>query len=94
MAKVIAPNRQYTGLSATVPFLNGEGETDNENLLRWFEEKGYEVQRDTVQSESEPELPPAGDQTDEVPPGEEAEASEQQDTQQEPEKPAAPRKGK
>jgi len=44
MAKVIAPNKQYTGLSATVMFVNGVGETDNENLLQWFEEKGYTIE--------------------------------------------------
>lgn len=45
MAKVIAPNNQYTGLSASVMFINGIGETDNEHLLQWFEEKGYTVER-------------------------------------------------
>lgn len=45
MAKVLAPNKQYNGLSATVMFVNGAGETDNPNLLAWFESKGYEVQR-------------------------------------------------
>lgn len=45
MAKVKAPNKQYTGLSATVMFVNGVGETDNEQLLQWFESKGYTVER-------------------------------------------------
>lgn len=44
MAKVIAPNDQYTGLSASVMFVNGVGETNDEHLLRWFEEKGYTVE--------------------------------------------------
>ncbi|MDN8590820.1 hypothetical protein Q0V21_18860 [Paenibacillus sp. 11B] len=57
MAKVIAPNEQYTGLSASVMFINGIGETDNEHLLQWFEGKGYTVDR------SEPDPDP---QTDEV----------------------------
>lgn len=65
MAKVIAPNSQYTGLSATVAFVNGVGETDNENLLQWFEEKGYTV----IRPEPETELQPAGDPSDKVPPG-------------------------
>lgn len=49
MAKVSAPNTQYTGLSASVMFLNGIGETDNENLLQWFEEKGYLVEREEIE---------------------------------------------
>lgn len=49
MAKVIAPNNQYTGLSASVMFVNGVGETDDPHLLKWFESKGYKVE----QSESE-----------------------------------------
>ena len=46
MAKVIAPNQHYSGLSATVMFVNGVGETDNENLLQWFEDKGYTVEHE------------------------------------------------
>lgn len=57
MAKVIAPNEQYSGLSASVMFINGIGETDNEHLLQWFEGKGYTV------DQSEPDPDP---QTDEV----------------------------
>lgn len=46
MAKVYAPLKDYNGISASVEFVNGVGETDNENLLEWFEEKGYTVERD------------------------------------------------
>lgn len=46
MAKVYAPLKDYNGISASVTFVNGAGETDNENLLEWFEEKGYTVERD------------------------------------------------
>ena len=46
MAKVYAPLQGYNGISASVEFVNGVGETDNENLLEWFEEKGYTVERD------------------------------------------------
>ncbi|MGP3782334.1 hypothetical protein [Paenibacillus sp. 1A_MP2] len=55
MTKVFAPNEHYTGLSASIMFINGVGETDDEHLLQWFEGKGYTVDR----SESDP-------QTDEV----------------------------
>lgn len=46
MAKVYTPLKDYNGISASVEFVNGVGETDNENLLEWFEEKGYTVERD------------------------------------------------
>lgn len=46
MAKVYAPLKDYNGISASVTFVNGVGETDNESLLEWFEEKGYTVERD------------------------------------------------
>ncbi|MGG3840769.1 hypothetical protein ABEV00_27570 [Paenibacillus thiaminolyticus] len=45
MAKVYAPNKQYTGVSASVPFVNGVGETANPHLLQWFENRGYTVER-------------------------------------------------
>lgn len=51
MAKVYAPLRTYTGISASVWFINGVGETDNNALLEWFEERGYTVARDS-QNES------------------------------------------
>ena len=46
MAKVYAPLKDYNGISASVTFVNGVGETDNENLLEWFEEHNYTVERE------------------------------------------------
>jgi len=43
MAIIKAPNDQYTGVSASVFFVNGEGETDDPKLIEWFKEKGYTV---------------------------------------------------
>lgn len=43
MAKIIAPNKKYTGISASVNFVNGVGETDDPRLIAWFKSKGYEV---------------------------------------------------
>lgn len=43
MAKIFAPNKQYTGLSAGVAFANGEAETDNPHLIEWFRVHGYQV---------------------------------------------------
>ena len=44
MAKVLAPNRQFTGVSASVNFVNGEGETGNAHLIGWFSDHGYTVE--------------------------------------------------
>lgn len=43
MAKIYAPNKAYTGVSASVPFTNGVGESSNPALLGWFQEHGYKV---------------------------------------------------
>ncbi len=45
MSKIIAPNNQYTGISASVSFVNGIGETDNPELIKWFERSGYSVEK-------------------------------------------------
>lgn len=44
MAKVYAPNKKYTGVSASVPFANGEAEVTDPWLLQWFKSKGYTVE--------------------------------------------------
>ena len=44
MAKIICPNKQYTGVSASVSFANGIGETDKPHLINWFKENGYTVE--------------------------------------------------
>lgn len=44
MAKVFAPNKQYTGISANVVFKDGVGETSDPHLLKWFRDKGYTVE--------------------------------------------------
>lgn len=43
--KVYSPNKEYTGVSTSVPFCNGVGETDNPHLLEWFRMHGYEVEQ-------------------------------------------------
>lgn len=42
--KVYAPNRDYTGVSASVVFCNGVGETNDFRLLEWFRSHGYAVE--------------------------------------------------
>lgn len=43
MAIIQTPNKEYTGVSASVFFVNGQGETDDPKLIEWFKEKGYTV---------------------------------------------------
>lgn len=50
--KVYSPNKEYTGTSASVPFCNGMGETDDPHLIEWFKEHGY-----TVEEPMEAEVP-------------------------------------
>lgn len=41
--KIFSPNTDYTGMSASVAFSNGVGETDDEHLINWFKEHNYTV---------------------------------------------------
>ena len=41
--KILAPNKSYTGVSASVAFCNGVGYTENKRLVEWFLDKGYKV---------------------------------------------------
>lgn len=49
MAKVFSPNKDYTGVSATVEFTRGVGECADPYLLSWFEEHGYRVELDAAE---------------------------------------------
>lgn len=52
MTKILAPNKQYTGVSASISFVNGEGSTENPYIIEWFKKHGYEViESDTYQEE-------------------------------------------
>ena len=53
MAVIKSPNQEYTGTSAGVYFVNGLGNTDNENLIEWFRDRGYEVEIDAEVSTEE-----------------------------------------
>ena len=68
MTKVYAPNKSYTGVSAGVTFVNGEGETDNKHVLEWFKSKGYSV------GEELKEVEPDGESEVESEPQEDGEA--------------------
>lgn len=39
--KIYSPNKDYTGVSASVAFCNGVGETDDPRLIQWFRDHGY-----------------------------------------------------
>ncbi len=45
MAKILAPNKEYNGVSASITFVNGVGETNNPTLIYWFETHGYKVEK-------------------------------------------------
>lgn len=53
MAKVYAPNKDYNGVTASVPFTNGVGFSSNPYLLDWFKEYGYKVEDDIAEAKSE-----------------------------------------
>jgi hypothetical protein len=46
VAKIIAPNKQYDGVSAGVKFEKGVGHTDKPYLIEWFKGHGYTVEKD------------------------------------------------
>jgi hypothetical protein len=48
MAKIFAPNKDYTGISASVGFAKGVGETTDPNLIEWFKTHGYTVEEEAV----------------------------------------------
>lgn len=67
MAQIIAPNKDYTGVSASVPFVKGVGETSDAYLIEWFRTHGYTVTEDEA-TEVQPvasEEDPATDVEDE-----------------------------
>ena len=43
MAKILAPNKKYCGVSASVSFVDGVGYTEDEDLIKWFDDHGYEA---------------------------------------------------
>lgn len=80
MAQIIAPNKDYTGESASVPFVKGVGETSDAYLIEWFKEHGY-----TVIEDDAAEVPPEAPETPETPEteAEAADAAEQVESESE-----------
>lgn len=60
MIKIMAPNKNYDGISAGVKFSKGVGECADPYLIEWFKEKGYEVEESTelTDEKQEPETKP------------------------------------
>lgn len=59
MVKIMAPNKNYDGISAGVKFSKGIGECTDPYLIEWFKEKGYEVEESEVKETlEEPETKP------------------------------------
>lgn len=42
--KIYAPVKDFNGVRNNVRFVNGVGETDNPQVIEWFESSGYEVE--------------------------------------------------
>lgn len=66
--KIYAPVKDFSGLRNNVRFVNGVGETDNPNLIKWFESHGYKValEDNYVKPVINPVIPVVNDQIDEV----------------------------
>ena len=82
--KVYSPNKDYAGVSASVPFCGGAGETDDPYLLDWFRKHGYTVEETGDAGASEHE--------DEPEHAEESEKSEEPKPSKEPDKKVSSKK--
>lgn len=73
--KVYSPNKDYTGVSASVPFCGGIGETDDPYLLDWFRKHGYTVEETgdagASEHENEPENAEGSEKLEEPKPSKE-----------------------
>lgn len=67
MARIIAPNKDYNGVSAGVRFCNGQAECGDKWTIDWFKEHGYTVEETVQQPEpdsTEPAENEVGEDTD------------------------------
>ena len=51
MATIKSPVGNYGGVTASIQFKNGVGQTDDPHLLDWFREHGYTVEEEKVQED-------------------------------------------
>lgn len=61
--KIYSREKDYTGISASVPFCNGCGETDDPHLIDWFRTHGY-----TVEEPAENSVEGSAEEASEEPP--------------------------
>ena len=57
MPIIKSPVPDYTGQTGNVPFVNGEGFTEDANHIAWFVEHGYEI---VTEDTEPPEKPTKG----------------------------------
>lgn len=57
--KIYAPVKDFNGWRGNVRFVNGVGETDDPQLIKWFETHGYKV---PIQEDSNLVIEPQNDQ--------------------------------
>jgi len=43
MAKIYCKNKSFNGISASVNFVNGVGDSNIPHLISWFQENGYTI---------------------------------------------------
>jgi len=65
VAKIICPNTDYTGVSATVQFINGVGEASDPHLVAWFRENGYTVEDEEEAPKKKPRKTRVGEEVSE-----------------------------
>ena len=54
MSIIKSPNTEFTGVSASVYFTNGVGETDDQYLIDWFKAHGYTVEQEKPKAKPAP----------------------------------------
>lgn len=57
MAKITAPNREFTGKRGEVAFVDGVGESDDPTMLAYFKRHGYEIEGEGTSEEDGPAFP-------------------------------------
>lgn len=53
--KIYAPVKEANGVYASVRFVNGVGETDDPKLIKWFQDRGYTIEKCDISSPKVPE---------------------------------------
>lgn len=66
MAKITAPNKEFTGKRGNVAFVDGQAETDDPTMLAYFRRHGYKIGGKSSKSDkaTEPQFPEGDASTD------------------------------